>query len=95
MANQIRSAWFEQLRQDVRYAVRTLRRSPAFVGTTTLPLAIALGLTTVLFAVFNAYVLRPFATQDPYRIYQVGWQLDQGDFGRSFGWRDYEEIRDH
>ena len=94
MANQIRSAWFEQLRQDVRYAVRTLRRSPAFVGTTTLPLAIAIGLTTVLFAVFNAYVLRPFAIQDPYRIYQVGWQLDQGDFGRSFGWRDYEEIRD-
>src|SRR5262245_20203370 len=60
-----RWVWLEQLRQDVRYALRTLRRTPSFVMTTTVTLAIALGLTTVLFAIFNAYVLRPFAIPDP------------------------------
>jgi predicted permease len=88
-----RWVWLEQLRQDVRYALRTLRRTPTFVAATSLPLAIALGLTTVLFAIFNAYVLRPFAIHDPYRIYHVGWRVESGDQGGAFTWREYEEIR--
>ncbi len=36
-------------------------RSPAFLATTVVTLAVALGLVTVLFTIFNAYVLRPFA----------------------------------
>src|SRR4051795_11887928 len=53
--------WLEQFWQDVRYAARVLVQSPAFLTTTVLTLAIALGLSTVAFTVFNAYVLRPFA----------------------------------
>src|SRR3954465_7556800 len=37
-----RSVWFEQLRQDVRYAVRTLWRSRTFAATTIVTLAVAL-----------------------------------------------------
>ena len=51
--------WLEQLVQDVRYGWRGLRHSPAFVLTTVLTLAVGLGLLTVAFTVFNAYVLRP------------------------------------
>lgn len=80
--------------RDARYAFRTLRRSPTFVATTTFPLAIALGLTAVLFAIFNAYVLRPFAIHDPYRIYQIAWQSGPDDGGSMFRWSEYEEVRD-
>jgi predicted permease len=86
--------WVEQLRQDVRYAVRTLWRSRTFVATTVATLAIALGLVTVLFAVFNAYVLRPFGIPDPYRIYQLAWLESTDDNNWRFTWREYLEARD-
>lgn len=83
--------WLDQLRQDARYAICTLWRSRAFAGTAVLTLAIALGLVTVLFAVFNAYVLRPFAIHDPHRVYAVGLGSG-GDFDFRFTWREYQEI---
>jgi hypothetical protein len=46
--------WLDELRHDVRYAVRTLRRSLAYFATTVATLAIAIALVTVLFAGFNA-----------------------------------------
>jgi predicted permease len=93
MSTKTRSAWLEQIRQDVRYATRTLRRSPAFVAATTGTLAIALGLSTVLFAIFNAYVLRPFAIHDPYRVYHLAWRVVPDDEGARFSWADYEDVR--
>ena len=57
----------------MRYAARTLRQSPAFVATTVLTLAVGLGLITIAFAILNAYVLRPFAVRDPFRLYTVAW----------------------
>ena len=86
--------WLEQMRQDIRYAVRTLWRSRTFVAATVVTLAIALSLVTVIFALFNAYVLRPFAIPDPYRVYQVGWQVPPDDGGAFFNWREYQAFRD-
>jgi predicted permease len=88
-----RWAWLEQIRHDARYALRTLRRSPTFVATTALTLGIALGLTTVLFAIFNAYVLRPFAIHDPYRVYHVAWRVEPGEDGARFSWPEYGDLR--
>jgi predicted permease len=84
--------WLDQLRQDLRYAVRSFWRSRSFVSTTVLTLAVGLGLLTALFAVFNAYVLRPLAIHDPYRVYELGW-LSPRDGGFMFGSREYEELR--
>jgi predicted permease len=89
------SRWMrlEQLAQDLRYGCRTLLRSPAFAATTILTLAIGLALTTAVFTVFNAYVLRSFAVRDPAGLYQVVWHA-RDSFGRNLRWRDYEAIRD-
>ena len=57
--------------QDLRYGCRGLRKSPAFVATTVLTLAIGLALTTVVFTIFNAYVLRPFAVRDPASLHRI------------------------
>ncbi len=86
-----RFIWLEQLARDVGYAWRGLRRSPAFASTTVLTLAVGLGIVTVVFAVFSAYVLRPFAVRDPYRLYALSWQAQEAG-GRQWRWRDYESI---
>ena len=84
--------WFEQFARDLRYAWRGLWRSRAFLATTVLTLAVGLGLVTSVFAVFNAYVLRPFAVRDPYGLYETIWRA-QDAAGGSFSWRDYEAFR--
>jgi predicted permease len=87
-----RWVWLEQIGQDLRYAWRGLMSSRAFVATTVLTLAVALSLTTVVFTIFNAYVLRPFAVRDPYSLYEIRWQSTETG-GRAFAWRDYPELR--
>ena len=57
--------WFDQFRQDLRYGWRGVFRSRAFAATTVLTLAVALSLTTVVFTIFNAYVLRPVRRPRP------------------------------
>ena len=84
--------WLEQMGQDLRYGLRGLRKSPAFVATTVLTLAVALSLLTVVFTIFNAYVLRPFAVRDPAALHRIIWRA-QDDGGSQFRWRDYDALR--
>ena len=85
--------WLEQLAQDLRYGTRTLRHSPAFAATTVLTLAIGLALTTGVFTVFNAYLLRPYAVREPAGLYQIVWHARDAA-GRNLRWHDYQAIRD-
>src|SRR5687768_3318762 len=80
------------LLKDLRYAARGLWRERAFTVTTVATLAVALALVTVVFAVFNAYVLRPYAVRDPYSLHEIRWR-SQDAGGRTFRWQDYEELR--
>ena len=83
--------WLDHLTQDLRYAWRGLRKSPAFVVSTVLTLAVGLGLLTVVFTIFNAYVLRPFAVRDPGSLHRIGWRAHDAG-GASFRWRDYQAL---
>ena len=82
----------EQCWRDLRYASRGLRQSRTFVATTVLTLAVGMGLVTVVFAIFNAYVLRPFAVHDPYSLYAVRWQAQEAG-GATFRWRDFQDLQ--
>ena len=58
----------EDVARDVRYALRTLRRSPAFAVVAVCSLAVGIGANTALFGLFDALALRTLPVARPYAL---------------------------
>jgi putative ABC transport system permease protein len=88
--------WLGTLVQDVRYALRGFRRSPAFALTVIATLALGIGATTAVFSVVDRILFRslPYANDD--RLVSVGLvqSLERQEFtlgGFFYEWRDNQK----
>ena len=63
--------WLDRLGQDLRYAMRGLRRDPMLALTATLTLAICIGANTTVFSIVNSILLRPLPYPGSERIYAL------------------------
>jgi predicted permease len=76
--------WISTAARDGLYALRGFRRSPLFVVTAVLTIALGLGIDTALFTVFNAYYFAPVNVRDPSSLYAIG--------SGGYSWTEYQEF---
>jgi len=84
---------FEALRQDVDYAIRSIRRHPGLAVATVLTLALGLGLNVSVFTVLRGFLFRARVETDPESFVHLSPEYRKEQGGRSGSWlvsvRDY------
>ena len=79
----------ESIGADVRFALRGLRKSPAFSITAVLTLTLAIGANAVVFGVWNALILRPLNVPQAESLFVI----QHGSDGGSHSYPDYVDLR--
>ncbi|MGJ5818620.1 ADOP family duplicated permease [Paludibaculum fermentans] len=90
--------WVDYIVQDARYALRNLRRAPAFTTAAILSLALGIGAPTGIFSLLNAVVLRPLPVPAPNEMVQLAytlplWETNPGNWNSWFDYPQFERLR--
>ncbi len=78
---------------DIRYALRSLGRSPLFATTVAATIGLGLGVLCFGFALLNTYVLKPIDLPDPHALYGLTWDTSTVR-GQRMRLTDFEALRD-
>jgi putative ABC transport system permease protein len=70
-------AWLETLFRDLRFALRMLRKSPAFCVVAILALALGIGFSSIVFSIFYNGILNPFPYRDANRLMAISVMDDR------------------
>lgn len=85
----------EDVITDVRFALRSLRRSLSFSVAAVLTVALGIGASTAIFTVVNSVLLRPLPIPQPEDFTYVGWAWAKGNEIPALTAFQYEFVRDH
>jgi putative ABC transport system permease protein len=95
-----RTAMVSNVWRDIRYALRTFRRSPGFAAAAIAPIALGLGINTGIFSILNSLALRPLPTPESTELVTIHQQFRGVQERRSQGARsmfsmpEYRTYRD-
>ena len=79
---------------DLRHAIRNLRKTPGFTFVAVLILALGIGANTTIFSFVNALFYRPLPVREPYRLVNV-YSNSDGRGYEGFAYPEYAYLRDH
>src|SRR5215469_8577968 len=72
--------WITDLKRDFLFAVRALRKTPAFTAIAILVIAVGIGVNTAVFSVINAVLLKPLTYPNPQQLVSLTNTSPQGSF---------------
>jgi predicted permease len=86
---------FDEIRQDIAYALRSIRKAPGYAGLVILTLAFGIAANTTIFSVMNPYLFRPLPFGDADALVQVnvvnpvtGWDMDRFSYPQYADWQE-------
>jgi putative ABC transport system permease protein len=88
-----RAAFFEGLRQDVTFAVRTLLRRPGWTAMTVATLGLGIGVNAAIFTLVSNYLFRPMPVRDADRLVVIGTVEAGTQLAGSTSYRNHLEMR--
>src|SRR5213593_559212 len=90
----VHPVWLDQCAQDVRYALRTIRRAPGFAAIAVGSSALGIGACAVIFAILNFAVFKPLPVDEPGRLMSLS-QSDRrtGEAGNELSYPDFRDLR--
>ncbi|HKW55799.1 MAG TPA: ABC transporter permease [Candidatus Acidoferrum sp.] len=87
--------WWDHLKQDARFGLRILRKSPGFAAVVVLTLAMGIGANTAIFTLVEALYLKPLPVRDANELVRIYAQGPAGGYGAGFSGPEFELLRDH
>jgi predicted permease len=84
--------WAEDLRRDLRHAIRALRRAPGFTLVAVFTLGLGIGVNTTFFTIVNAICLRGLPIDEPDRVMYVSGR-DPQDRTLNLSYAEFDELR--
>jgi hypothetical protein len=96
-------SFIETCWRDVRFGVRTLRKSPGFTAAVVITLALGIGATTAIFTLIDAVMLKFLPVANPRQLYRLGDNngccvmvgTQNGGSFVLYSYQLYENLRDH
>lgn len=84
----------QSLRQDVIYALRTLRKAPGFTALAVITMALGIGANTAIFSLIDSVLLKPLPYVQPERLVAIsGMNTRLGEKGRALSYPDIEDLQ--